>query len=219
VESSGENSIIVVPRANDALTSSDVDRTGAAIRSARVVMLQLEVPTDVVIAAAASARRAGATVVLNPAPAVVDPGRFAGLVDVVVPNESELAALCGVDGDDPGAGALVLAKVTGARAIVVTLGSRGALVWTPDGVTSVRSHTVATIDTVGAGDAFCGVLAAGLAAGASLTDAVRHANAAGAIATTRAGSAPSMPTRDEVDLLLAGGGQTISRALRSGSAG
>ena len=210
VENSGENSIIVVPRANHALTVADVDRVWAAIGSARVVLLQLEIPPDVVVAAAAAAHRAGATVGLNPAPAVVDATRFAGLVDIVVPNASELASLSGVDGDDPRAGAELLASATGAGAIVVTLGSRGAMVWTADGVTSVPSHAVATIDTVGAGDAFSGVLAAELASGTSLTDAVRRANAAGAIATTRAGSAPSMPTRGDVDRLMTGG---IPRAV------
>ena len=127
-----------------------------------------------------------------------------GLVDVVVPNESELALLTGTDGSDPASAAGLLAGITGAGAVVVTLGERGALVWTPAAVTTVGPHAVAVVDTVGAGDAFCGMLAARLAGGASLLDAVRHANAAGALATTRAGAGPSMPTIAEVEQLLGG---------------
>ena len=96
----------------------------------------------------------------------------------------------------------MLAEATGASAVVVTLGERGALLWTPTAVTAVPSHVVSVVDTVGAGDAFCGMLAARLAAGAALPDAVRHATAAGALATTRAGAGPSMPTIGEVERLL-----------------
>ena len=85
---------------------------------------------------------------------------------------------------------------------MVTLGERGALLWTPAAVTAVPPHVVSVVDTVGAGDAFCGMLAARLAGGAALPDAVRHANAAGALATTRAGAEPSMPRSAEVERLL-----------------
>ena len=202
VDDAGQNTIIVVPRANHDVEVADVERLRDVVGAARVVLVQLELRPAVVAAAAAIARRGGALVVLNPAPVVGDATRFAGLVDVVVPNESELALLTATDGSDPAAAAAVLAEATGASAVVVTLGERGALLWTPAAVTAVPSHVVSVVDTVGAGDAFCGMLAARLAAGAALPDAVRHATAAGALATTRAGAGPSMPTIGEVERLL-----------------
>ncbi|MET0324523.1 MAG: PfkB family carbohydrate kinase, partial [Ilumatobacteraceae bacterium] len=202
VDDEGRNTVIVVPRANHAVEVADVERLAGVIGGARVVLVQLELPPAVVVAAATVARRGGALVVLNPAPVVGDGARFAGIVDVVVPNESELALLTGTDGSDPVAAAGLLAATTGADAVVVTLGGQGALVWTPTVVTTVEAHAVAVVDTVGAGDAFCGMLATRLAGGASLVDAVRHANAAGALATTRAGAGPSMPTIAEVEQLL-----------------
>jgi ribokinase len=203
VEETGENSIIIVPQANHVLTVADIDRLASVIGRAAVVLLQLELPVDVVVAAAGVARRAGATVVLNPAPAIAAPERFAGLVDIVVPNESELALLS-ADGDtDVSIGAARLSATTGAHSIVVTLGERGVFAWTGNGELSIPGHRVHTIDTVGAGDAFCGVLAARLAVGAAFDDAVRYANSAGALATTRAGAEPSMPSRQAVESLLA----------------
>ena len=203
VEETGENSIIVVPRANHALMVSDIDRLGGVIGRAAVVLLQLELPADVVVAAATAARAAGATVVLNPAPAITAPERFAGVVDVVVPNESELALLSADGETELSIAAAELSTATGARCIVVTLGERGVYAWTRDGELSIPGHRVDTIDTVGAGDAFCGVLAARLAMGDHFDDAVRYANSAGALATTRAGAEPSMPSREAVESLLA----------------
>jgi ribokinase len=203
VEDSGENSIIVVPQANDRLTVNDINRLGGLIGRATVTLLQLELPADVIVAAAQVARRGGSTVVLNPAPAVVDPQRFAGLVDIIVPNESELALLSEPGATEMPAAAARLSAVTGAHTIVVTLGERGAYVWSRDGEFARPGHEVNTIDTVGAGDAFCGGLAARLAAGAPLDEAVRYANSAGALSTTRAGAGPSMPSREAVEALLA----------------
>ena len=203
VEETGENSIIIVPQANHALTVADIDRLASVIGRAAVVLLQLELPADVVVAAARAARAAGATVVLNPAPAIAAPERFAGLVDIVVPNESELALLSADGASDVPAAAAELSAATGAHSIVVTLGERGVYAWTGHGELSIPGHRVDTIDTTGAGDAFCGVFAARLAVGTPFDDAVRYANSAGALATTRAGAEPSMPSRAAVESLLA----------------
>ena len=202
VDDAGQNTIIVVPHANHAVGIGDIEAHAELISGAGVVLVQLELRPAVVAAAGAIARRGRALVVLNPAPVVGDVAAFAGLVDVVVPNESELALLTGTDGADPAAAAARLAAATGAGAVVVTLGDRGALLWTPTGVTVVAPHVATVVDTVGAGDAFCGMLAARLADGASLPDAVRYANAAGALATTRHGAGPSMPGIAEVERLL-----------------
>jgi ribokinase len=207
VEDNGENSIVVVPRANHDLTPEDVRAAKAVLENSRVVLLQLELPTPVVKEAAQIAHDAGATVVLNPAPAVAELAEFAGLVDYVVPNTSEASQLTGVDCNGEGAAnaAAAVLQQTGASGVVLTLGSRGALVAYNGTVELVNGHTVTAVDTVGAGDAFCGALAAKLAAGASLEDAVAYGNAAGALAVLTAGAEPSMPRGDAVDRMLRNG--------------
>ena len=125
VDDAGENSIIVVPRANATVSVDDV--SGGVVGAANVVLLQLEIPVVAVAAAATTGRDGGATVVLNPAPAVADLTPFVGVVDVVVPNETELLALAGPGPTDPASAAARLAAAVGATGVVVTLGARGAL--------------------------------------------------------------------------------------------
>ena len=205
VEDSGENSIIIIPRANGTATPLHIEAAATGDPRAAVLLLQLElpVPTAVVPRPAWRASRRDC----RPQPGAGDPpnrpGRSLGLVDIVVPNETELALLTD-DGEmaRPTAAAK-LSAATGARSIVVTLGEQGVYAWTPDGELAIPGHRVDAIDTVGAGDAFCGVLAARLAVGAAFDDALRYANSAGALATTRAGAEPSMPSRGEVESLLA----------------
>lgn len=203
VDPTGENSIIVVPRANHAVSVGDVEAASDAITSSGVLLLQLELPTDAVVAAATAAHRTGVVVVLNPAPAADVLERFAGLVDVLVPNQTEAAQLVGgsVD-DDPADLAATLRDRLGC-AVVLTLGSEGALVFDDGGATRIPAHAVEVVDTVGAGDASCGTLGAALAAGLDLRTAAARGNAAGALATTRRGAEPAMPTAADVDGLLA----------------
>lgn len=190
VSAEGENSIIVVPGANARLAASDVT---VAAGSARVVLVQLEVPLATVRAALVAGRAAGATTVLNPAPATGLPAELIGLCDVVIPNEHEVELLGGVD-------ALF---ALGARAVVVTLGSRGAKLCRPGSPeVVVPAFVVDVIDTTAAGDAFCGGFATSLAAGATYLDAMRFGAATGALATTARGAVPSLPTRAEIDRLL-----------------
>jgi ribokinase len=202
VEPSGDNAIIVVPRANTRVSWADVRGAQSLVASSSVLLLQLELPFDVVLGAAMLAREVGTTVVLNPAPAVGDLEMFAGLVDVLVPNAGEAAWLSGRGSGppDPEGAARDLAVRTGA-AVVVTLGSEGVFVL--DGTTTARiaAHPVDAVDTVAAGDVFCGSLGARLAAGATLADACAYANAAAAVAVTRPGSEPSIPTTAEVAAL------------------
>ena len=190
VSAAGENSIIVVAGANRELTESDVS---AVATSARVLLVQLEVPVATVRAALSAARAAGVTTILNPAPAMTLSSEILALCDVVIPNEHEVEILGGV---------AELLRL-GARAVVVTLGARGAKLCTSgaDDVV-VAAFAVESVDTTAAGDAFCGGFAAELAAGASLAGALRFAAATGALATTRAGAVPSLPTRSEIDALL-----------------
>lgn len=186
VDAHGENAIVVVPGAN-------ADVVGEPLPHARVVLAQLEIPLTTVVAALRTARQAGATTILNPAPAApLDPDLLA-LVDVLVPNEHELAALGTTDD--------LLAA--GVGAVVTTLGADGIRVTTPEGEWHQPPFTVSPVDTTAAGDACCGALAAALAQGESLGRAVRTAAAAGALATTRRGAVPSLPDRAAIDALLA----------------
>lgn len=189
VSDAGENSIIVVPGANGFVRVDQVP-------PARVVLAQLEVPIETIERAFVQARAAGVTTILNPAPAAAVPGSLLAVTDIVVPNEHEVELLGGVD-------ALLAA---GVGHVVVTLGAAGSAVHHRDGtVERIGSVAVDAVDTTGAGDTFCGTLAARLALGDALPAALRHASAAAALSTTRAGAVPSIPSADEVSALLSAG--------------
>ena len=187
VDDQGENSIVVIPGAN-ALVTTAVD-----VPPARVVLMQLEIPTPTVHHVLLRARERGATTVLNPAPATRLSRELLDLVDVVVPNQHERALLGGTD-------ALLAA---GCGAVVTTLGGDGVELATRDGNAHVRAFDVDVVDTTGAGDAFCGSLAARLAAGDELAVAARWAVAAGALAVTVEGAVPAQPRATEIAALLA----------------
>jgi ribokinase len=189
VSDDAENSIVVVAGANGTLEPPD------ELPPAAVVLAQLEVPLAVVVRAFTLARRVGARTVLNPAPARALPDDLLALTDVLVPNEHELALLGGRD----------RLLTAGVRALVVTLGARGAELVASDGTARLQpSFPVVPVDTTGAGDAFCGALGARLAAGDDLDGAIRWAAAAGALATTVTGAVPSLPSADAIAALLSG---------------
>ncbi|QDU41188.1 Ribokinase [Maioricimonas rarisocia] len=206
VETSGENAITVVPGANGRLSVEDVRAASDVIEAADVLLLQLEVPTETVIAASQIARAAGTRVILDPAPAptAVPEGLLA--VDLLCPNESEAAALNGLpveSDDDLQAAARRLAEISGAE-VIITLGDRGALLHQRDGQSvRVPAFPCTAVDTTAAGDAFAGALALRLAEGTDVPEAIRFANAAGAIAASRHGAQPGMPTRNDVEQLMA----------------
>ncbi|MFF5226026.1 ribokinase [Dactylosporangium sp. NPDC000521] len=189
LDAGGENAITVVPGANANLAPGDVgELTGAG-----VVLASLEVPLAAVAEAGRLAAAAGWTFVLNPAPAQPLPPSLLAHVDVLVPNEHELALL--------GPPESLLAQ--GVGAVVVTLGAAGCRVHLPDNVIEVPAHPVRAVDTTGAGDAFCGALAWALDGGRDLSDAVRLACAAGALATRAVGARAGLPTAAEVTALAA----------------
>ena len=206
VGADGDNAIVVSPGANGRVSAADVDLSAEAVDGAAVVLLQLEVPMEAVTAAA---RRARGTVILNPAPAPSAPlpVELLDAVDVVVPNQTELATLASQTGlsaigDVDADTAVSLARGLPVAAVVVTLGAAGAMVVTPAGATHVRAPTVAPVDTTAAGDAFCGALADALVGGADLVGAAEWAVRVGAAATLRHGAQPSLPTTAEVEALL-----------------
>jgi ribokinase len=199
-EGSGENLIVVVPGSNGALTPADVDVE--PVHRADVLLLQLEVPMETVLAAATAAR---GTVVLTPAPPHALPDGLLARVDVLVPNEHELVQLAGAaPGERTPAELAGLARDLGVRAVVVTLGARGALVVPPDGAPALLQPPppVQPVDTTGAGDCFSGALAQALASGEDLAGAVRYAVAAAALSTTGPGARGALPGDDDVRAIL-----------------
>jgi ribokinase len=201
VDSAGENMIAVAPGANDLITAQTVTaRLDGVLDRSSVVLASLEVPLAAVGAAAGAAAAAGATMILNPAPAQPLPGTLLpGLV--LTPNEGEIRQLVPAAADEQAAAATLLRA--GARAVVITRGSRGATLLRPGAEPVHRpAPRVDVVDTVGAGDAFNGALAAGVAAGLPLEDGLARAVAAGAAACTGAGARSALPTAAQVAALL-----------------
>jgi ribokinase len=204
VDAQGDNSIIVVPGANMQLSTVDVERAADVIALADALLLQLEVPLAAVARAAELARAAGVRVLLNPAPARPLPDELLRLVDILIPNESETQILTGIHvADDQSAGRAADALLgRGVGMAVLTLGARGALLAEGGRRVRIPGYVVPVVDTTAAGDAFCGVLAVQLAQGQPLEQAIRCANAAGALATTVLGAEPAIPQRTAIEDLM-----------------
>lgn len=200
VDDGGDNAIVVSPGANALVSPADVALASDAL-TASATLLQLEIPLDTVLAAA---RAATGITILDPAPAPLDglPDELLAAVDIVVPNETELATLTRSPIDASSLDALEsAARSLKTSRVVVTLGSRGALV-VDDSTTHIPAPQVDVIDTTAAGDAFRAALAVELASGASLVDAAAFAVTVGAATTLRFGAQPSLPLREEVARLL-----------------
>lgn len=204
VADDGENAIVVHGGANATLTAAEARASlvsalqlGEAGGGDRIAVAQLETPVDAVAAFLEEARRHGMRSLLNTAPASPDTRALLDLADIVVLNETELARYAGASGTDHAAQARCLLARPG-QTIIVTLGAQGAIVVTADEVSSHPAPSVHVVDTTGAGDCFCGVLAAMLAQGSGPSTAVPRAIAAASIAVTRVGAAPSMPRAAEL---------------------
>ena len=199
VEAAGENVIAIVPGGNGTLSPDDT--RGAGLAQGDHLLLQLEVPLETVGAALAAARQAGAVSVLNTAPFRAEAADLLGEADVVVANETEFdlyADALSLAGAGREARMQDFCARTG-RAIVVTLGADGVVAATPAGIVRAAGLAIVPVDTVGAGDTFCGYLAAGLQAGLGLEQAMRRAAVAGSLACLKPGAQPSIPVAAEVD--------------------
>jgi ribokinase len=207
VSEAGENSIVVSGGANAAVTAAMFDAEAAA--QSRVLLAQLETPIEAIEALFGGApAAAGCLRLLNAAPAADAARRLFALADILIVNETELAAFAGA-GQPPEAldDVVGIARRLVARpeqTVVVTLGKAGAVAVGAGGRTVIAGRPAKVVDTTGAGDCFCGVLAARLSEDADLGQAMQWANAAAALSTERPGATPSMPTRAEIEAALGG---------------
>ena len=207
VDSHGQNSIILSPGANAKVKPADVEP--ASFLDPKLLLLQLEIPIETVFHAARLAKESGLRVLLNPAPARELPNELLALADFIIPNETELSLLAGrtpapsakqtasdVKSVETAARSLVTRE---AQTVIVTLGANGAMIVNKDGAKHIPSFKVNVVDTTAAGDAFIGGFAVALLGGQSLEDAVQYASACGALAVTKFGAQPSLPTADKVE--------------------
>jgi ribokinase len=202
VDEAGRNQITVLPGANGQVGERDVHALQGVIAAGSVLLLQLEIPVESVARAARMAREAGATVVLNPAPATELPDALLASVDVLVPNEREARTLAAATDDEPIESVAATLRVRGPSVVVVTLGESGALILDDAGARRTPAFSVDAVDTTAAGDAFLGGFAAARAEGKPLDLAVRFATATAALSVQRRGAQPSVPSRFEIDRFL-----------------
>ena len=206
VSAAGENSIVVAGGANAVLTPGDVP--AAALEGASVFLAQLETPVATLEALFSGPAAKAGVRILNAAPAVADGARLFPLLDILIVNETELARYAGL-AEVPEAPGDIAAAARGLcsradQTVIVTLGKDGAMAVTASAETIVPGRSAKVVDTTGAGDCFCGVLAARLSEGAALAEAMAWANTAAALSTQKLGAVPSMPTRAEIVAALGG---------------
>ena len=206
VNAAGENCIVIAPGANGLCDLEWLDRALEATADCEIFLLQLEIPLDTVAEAVRQLRKMGKTILLDPAPAVPLPEDVLSAVDFLTPNETELKAVTSGLPEDAGIEERVRHLVGGSgRVVVHKRGADGAYIGTRDGIEHVPGFSVRAVDTTAAGDTFNAGLAAGLAMGWPLRDAVRLANAAGALAVTAYGAQEGMPSLEQAQALMARG--------------
>ncbi len=207
VDSNGQNSIVLSAGANGKVSSVDVD--SASFADHKLLLLQLEIPIPTVLSATRRAHENGLHIILNPAPAKSLPEEMISLVDYLIPNETELSLLAGMDvNDTPSAERAAKSLLErGVKNVIVTLGSKGVMIVTGTQVTHVGTYKVDVVDTTAAGDAFIGGFAYSLLQNKSLEIAVRYGCACGALATTKFGAQPSLPTKKELENFISSQGE------------
>jgi len=203
VDKKGENTIVVASGANANLTEKDIRSAETAIEGSSIVLMQLEVPLETVRYVAEVAKRINKIVVLNPAPACALPNDLLRNISIITPNETEAEVLTGINVRDMD-GAMKAAEnlsMKGVNTVIITLGSRGALVLHESTFTIIPAMEVNAVDTTAAGDVFNGVLVAALAEGKSILDSVSFACTAATISVTRLGAQASAPKRNEIEAI------------------
>lgn len=197
----GENMISVIPAANGEVSPEDADRAVSEMASGDILMLQFEVPADAIEAALKAAKAKRVTTIINTAPLTSQAQRLSRMADIVIANETEFELLIGkhdLSADQREKELVVLHEETG-QTLIVTLGAEGVMAIRNGKLVKAKGLKIDPVDTVGAGDTFCGYLAASLDAGLDFEVALRRAAVAGSLACTRPGAQPSIPVASEVD--------------------
>lgn len=204
VDAEGDNSIVMVPRANMRCEKMDVDAAMSAIENADIVMVQLEIPMKVNEKVVKTARKLGKTIIMDPAPACALESFYYENVDIMTPNETEAGILSGIDVTDMESAEAAAREMAarGLRTVIITMGGSGTLLYRDGRTTGFAPTKVTPRDTTAAGDSFTGSLAVFLGEGKSIEEAVRLAGVVAAISTTRLGAMPSLPSRAEFELFL-----------------
>jgi ribokinase len=204
VEDSAENMIIVIPGANGRVGEEDLPRLEGVLTQSKVLLLQLEIPLESVLAAAKKAKENDVIVILDPAPAQALPDEIYPLLDIITPNESETELLVGfpIKTTDDASKAAQNMKERGVKDVVIKMGKRGAFALLDDQRIFYEPFQVDPVDTVAAGDAFNGALAVALSKGLQMEEAVRWGMAGGALSVTKEGAQPAMPRSDELKTFL-----------------
>jgi len=204
VEESAENMIIVVPGANGQVNDEDLSRLESVLDRSKILLLQLEIPLEMVYAAANMAKEKEVRVILDPAPAQVLPEEIYSLIDIITPNETEAALLVGfpVENQEIGSRAVRVLEERGVGQSIIKMGSKGAFAYIDGKERFYDAFPVTAIDSVAAGDAFNGALAVALSEGKPIEEALWWGLAAGALSVTKEGAQPAMPERQALLELL-----------------
>lgn len=222
VDRKGQNSITVVPGANDQLLPRDLEKSLPQLRSAGIILTQLEIPMESVEYLCSVAQRFQVPLMLDPAPARSIPRKMLRQVAYLTPNETEACVLCGAAPGDltvATVGRFAASLLGGASNVIVKMGKQGAWLATADGSAKmISAFKVKALDSTAAGDAFNAGVAVGMMQGMDLTQAVRYGAAVGALCTTRAGAQPSMPTASEVSQFLASRAESAGQKQERGVA-
>jgi len=204
VEEWAENIIIVVPGANGEVSEKDLPRLENALEKSKILLLQLEIPLEMVVAAAKIAREKGVKVILDPAPAQALPEEIYSMIDIITPNETEAALLVGfpVENQEDATRAVKVLQERGVGLPIIKMGSKGAFANIEGEETFFKPFPVTAVDTVAAGDAFNGALAVALSEEKPIPEAIRWGMAGGALSVTKEGAQPAMPKRNDLLAIL-----------------
>jgi ribokinase len=206
VDENGQNSIVLSAGANGKVTSEDIKKHSPGFQAMKCVLLQLEIPLETVIYAAQSSFMNDATVILNPAPARTLPDELLKAVDYLIPNETELTILSGIQVTDVASAEKAARSLQehGNFTVIVTMGEKGALIVDKfdNEIQHIPPFKIDVVDTTAAGDAFISGFASALLRGVELEEAVKYANACGALAATKFGAQPSLPTKEETEKFI-----------------
>lgn len=200
VDKKAENCIVVASGANADITEADIEANRKAIEEASILLLQLEIPVEAVVKAAKIGHEAGVYVILNPAPACDLPEEIYRYLSLIIPNQTEIALMTGIEArDEEGAAKAVEAlREKGVKDVIVTMGSKGSMVYHEGKATFVPAQKVNAVDTTAAGDTYCGGLCVALSEGKDIIEAARFATAASALTVQKQGAQESIPYRKDI---------------------